>query len=370
MGLDATETGLVSAATLQTIDLNPFLGERAFEFTQHLKDLRLVKLETTDNSLVDDIYKIIVTNSMIYIFDDYQEGGLVLFDAKGKFIKRIAHGAGPGELFRLNDVCYDADSNELIAYQHPWLTFYSSKGEYLKQQRLPLGLYNVMPLADGYLLKTLDGYGNEHLGNLSQYTVYLTDKSFKLKRAYLPNIPIRTNYGGQSYLYANSGSIQITDKFNDTIYHYTPEGLSAVYALDYASKKLPKQALNLQNTDFYSFLNSHDYYYFLGEYLETPECQVFYLRNDYRGLQTVVFRSKRTGKMFGGTHAHLDLAEMPAITFPQTTFKDYLVSIYYPHGEQDSLLQNSRLLTQEDKNKLCSLKADDNPVLLFYRLLF
>ena len=46
-----------------------------------------MKLETSDSSLVDNIYKVIVTDSMIYIFDDYKGGGLVLFNSNGKFIK-------------------------------------------------------------------------------------------------------------------------------------------------------------------------------------------------------------------------------------------------------------------------------------------
>lgn len=370
MCLDSTESGPISTKELQTIDLNPYLGERAFELTPHIKELRLIQLETTENSLVDNIYKVIVTDSMIYIFDSYKGGGLVLFNSNGKFIKRIAHGGGPGELHRLHDVSYDSNSNELIAYQHPYFIFYSSKGDFLRQQRLPLGFYNFLSLPDGYILKALDNYGNEHLGNISQYTVYLTDKSFKIKSACLPNIPINANYGGYSYLYANSGDIQITGNFNDTIYHYTPEGLSAAYAIDYASKKLPEHALNLKHKAFYSFLSSNDYYYFLGEYLETPECNVFYLRNDYRGHQTVVFRNKRTGKMFGGTNANFDISEIPAIAFPKTTFKDCLVSIHYPNIEQDRFLKNSHLLTPEDKNMICNLKEDDNPVLIFYQLKF
>ena len=370
MCLNSTEIKPISTKELQSIDLNPFLGKKDFELTQHIKELKLIKLETTDNSLVDNIYKIIITDSMIYIFDSYKGGGLVLFNSNGEFIKRIPHGGGPGELSHLYDVSYDSYSKELITYQHPHLTFYSSKGEFLRQQRVPLGFYNFLPLPDGYILKTLDSYENEHLGNISQYTVYLTDKNFKIKSAHLSNIPINANYGGYSYLYSNSDNIQITSKFNDTIYHYTPDGLSAAYVINYKSKKLPENALNLKYKAFYSFLKSNDYYYFLGEYLETPECNVFYLRNDYRGFQTVIFRNKKDEKMFGGTKANFDVSEIPAIAFPKATFKDYLVSIHYPNIEQDRFLKNSHLLTQEDKNIICNLKEDDNPIIILYKLKF
>ena len=74
--------------------------------------------------------------------------------------------------------------------------------------------------------------------------------------------------------------------------------------------------------------------------------------------------------MFGGTNANFDISEIPAIAFPKTTFKDCLVSIHYPNIEQDRFLINSHLLTPEDKNMICNLKEDDNPVLIFYQLKF
>lgn len=84
------------AATV--IDLNPFLKKKSFDFGENVKEVHFVPLETRDESLVANIYKIVVTDSMIYIMDNYKRGGVVIFDKEGKFIKRIT----PGRVGRIN----------------------------------------------------------------------------------------------------------------------------------------------------------------------------------------------------------------------------------------------------------------------------
>lgn len=51
--------------------------------------------------------------------------------------------------------------------------------------------------------------------------------------------------------------------------------------------------LEYQGREFRNKLQRNDYYYFIGEYLETYTHHAFYLRNDYRGTQTIVYRNKK-----------------------------------------------------------------------------
>jgi hypothetical protein len=99
--LDSTTILEVETNDLITIDLNPFLKEQVFDFASLVKNVKLIPLETTDESLLGDIYKVLVTDSAIYIKDDFKGGGLVIFDREGKFVRRIPNGQGPGELLRL-----------------------------------------------------------------------------------------------------------------------------------------------------------------------------------------------------------------------------------------------------------------------------
>lgn len=367
--LDSTKLMQVDAQTATRIDLNRFLQKQSFDFGAKVEEVRLIPLETNEESLVGNIYKLIVTDSMNYIYDNYQRGGLIIFDRNGKFIKRISPGRGPGELHRLYDIAYDWQNNELLAYQHPFLLFYTPQGEFIRQVRLPFGFYNFLVTSNGYIFKTLDKYGNEHLGNKMDYTLLATDKNFKLEYAGLPSSKEMTSIIGYSYLYSNDGKIWITQNDNDTIYRCINETkeLRAEYIMDYHSKKLPDYYLNSKKHDRQNILNQNDYYYSLGEYLETTFHHVFFLRNDYIGFQTIIFRDKRTGNMIGGTDARFNNNEIPSIAFPKTAFGAYFVSVHYP-DQNDHLLSNSSIITNEDKQKIKERKEDDNPILVFYRL--
>ncbi|MDR1114998.1 MAG: 6-bladed beta-propeller [Tannerella sp.] len=352
------------------VDLNPFLKRQSFDFGSLVKEIKLIPLETTDESLLDVIYKVIATDSHIYIYDRFKGGGIAIFDREGEFIIRISYGQGPGELIRLYDIAYDADNDELVAYQHSFLLFFTASGQFIRKTRLPFGFYNLAVIPDGYIFKALDGQGNGHLGLLGDYTLFVTDKNFKLKSVAIPVLSDIVNYGGYNYLYPNNNAIKITQKYTDTVYHYISETnrLEAKYIMDYSKKKLPERYIKGSMNEFESATTQNDYYYHLGEYLETISQNTFFLKNDFTGLQTIVYRDKNTGNLTGGTDAICDdRNEIPAMTFPVATSDNWFISFYFP-DKNDSLLYNSSIITEEDKEKLKGLSEDDNPVLVFFQL--
>ena len=156
--LQLDDTQIITPETSQTkhLNLNPFLGEeKEFDFGSILKTVRLVPLETTNKSLLDHIQKIITTDEYIYIMDRYKEGSIIIFTKDGKFVKRLSHGQGPGDLQRLYDIDYDFQNNELVAYQHSFFLFFDKQGNYLRQEKLPLGFYNLAVTPKGYVMKVL-----------------------------------------------------------------------------------------------------------------------------------------------------------------------------------------------------------------------
>ena len=154
--LDSTELLPTDVSSAVRVDLNPFLGDKEFEFGDLVRSLRFIPLETTDASLLANIYKVVLTDRHVYVHDDFKGGGLVIFTSKGKFVRRISHGGGPGELYQLSDMAYDPSTDRLLVYQHPFLLFYTADGEYLEQKKLPFGFYNFQPIPGGYVFKTID----------------------------------------------------------------------------------------------------------------------------------------------------------------------------------------------------------------------
>ncbi len=131
--LNSTKDLTIETDSVIGIDLNPILKHETFDFGSKVAEVKIVKLETTNESLLDEIRKVIITDSFIYIFDDFQGGGIVVFEKDGKFIKRIPNGRGPGELIRLYDIAFDSHNDRLIAYQHSYLLYFNALGEFIKQ---------------------------------------------------------------------------------------------------------------------------------------------------------------------------------------------------------------------------------------------
>lgn len=369
LNLDHTVVLNANRDSVENIDLNSFLKAQNFNLEPLIKNINLVSLETTEESLLDVIYKIIVTDSNIYIYDRFKGGGLVVFDSEGRFIRRVPYGQGPGEINRLWDVSYDFEARRIVAYQHPFLLFYTSDGRFVEQKKLPFGFYNFHVTTHGYVFKTLDGFGNEHLRSLKDYTFLVTDKNFKLNAVALPFYCNDISYGGYNYLYRKKDALTVTERFKDTIYQYMEETnrIEAKYVLDFQKKKLPDKFLEGSMSRFEEAINNNDYYYFLGEYLETKRQNVFFLMNNYTGLKTIVYRDKYSKMMIGGTQPIYDRQQIPPIDFPVATYENSFIS-YYSALEADSLLSRSSFLSEEDKKILEISKEDDNPILIFFEL--
>ncbi|MDR2146923.1 MAG: 6-bladed beta-propeller [Tannerella sp.] len=367
--LDSTTVLKAETDSTVTIDLNPFLKRQHFDFGSLVREIKLLPLETTDESLVDDIYKVVVSDSNIYILDQFKGRGLIIFNRDGKFVKRMPVGAGPGELNRFYDFAYDTENNELIVYQHSFLMFFTPEGKYIRQERLPFGFFNFTVIPGGYLFKTLGSQGNSHLNGFEDYSLFVTDKEFKLESVgmyYPPKGKILTYY---DYIYNNNRTIHITQAYSDTICEYITETgqLKARYVLDYRKKKLPERYLHLNSfDDFDKTIRQNDYYFYIGKYLDTGTHHIFALEN-YSIAGTVIYRDKHSGNLKGGTDADYITGEIPPIMYPRGVSGTYFISIHWPE-KQDSLLSNSSIISGEDKLKIKDLREDDNPVLVFFQL--
>lgn len=365
--LEQTRVLDTESDSLVTIDLNSFLGKKVFDFQRLVKTIRLMPLETTEESLIGSINKVLVTASYIYVYDRYKDGGLVVFDGEGKFIRRIPNGQGPGELSRLYDIDFDEGNNQLIAYEHSFLSFYHPDGTFIRQERLPFGFYNIVSIPEGYLMFA-NSSGNEHMRGFQDYNLWVTDKAYRVKAVALPNRYNRIKYSAYRYIYKNK-ELMVTQKFNDTIYRYDAKRhqLRARYVLDFQDKKLPERYLKGSYKEFKHFAENNDFFFFIGYYLDIDRFQMITIENRYRNLRSIIYRDKMSGHLTGGTSGGFRIEDMPAIAFPQSTYRDEFISWYIPEKSFPFNTQ-STMISESDKAKVSDLTNEDNPVLVFFRL--
>ncbi|OJV31776.1 MAG: hypothetical protein BGO29_01275 [Bacteroidales bacterium 36-12] len=351
-----------------TLDFHPFLKDVQYDLGRMIKDVVLVPLETTNKSLISTPLKVIASDSNIYIMDEYKGQGLIIFDRDGKFVKRLPSGQGPGELYRLYDFAFDKENNELVAYQHPFMMFFTPSGQYLRQTRLSFGFYNFMVIPEGYVFKTLDSQGNEHLGDLKDNTLLITDKNFRLISAGLPFPSDYNGLGNRNQLY-NNNSIEVTLKGRDTVFQYVNESnlLRAEYVIDYSKKKMPEQYLfGGSYQDFDRAARQNDYFFYVGEFFDTHNHSYFNLKSFNGDRQ--VYRDKCSGNMIGGYITNTDTNILPFYPYLiYGTYGKYFISMLYLQDFKKYCDKPSQL---SDKNKqiVKNLKEDDNETLIFFEL--
>ncbi len=128
-----------------------------------IESCRYIPLETTNESIIEDIQKLIPVQDGFFILDRHQQ--LMYFDADGRFIRRIAvKGRGPGEYVNLLDV--DLSEQDEILYLHDnsnQILLYSFENEFLRSIRLKKFVTSVMKTSWGYICyrDPLLNFGND-----------------------------------------------------------------------------------------------------------------------------------------------------------------------------------------------------------------
>ena len=366
--LQLADTKVLTAETSQAqhLNLNPFLvKDKEFDFGALLNEINFVPLETTAQSRLGQIRKVVTTAEHIYIMDDLDEWGIAIFTRQGKFVKRIPNGKKPEQLYRLYDIDFNTQTNELIAYKHSFLLIFDKEGNFLRFKYLPIGFLNMAATPDGYVLKSLVGQ-NINLGDKSNYRLQFINKDLKLNAVALPDKESKA-FSAKSYLYRVADLVKITAEISDTIYQYNPKDnkLAAEFILDY-DHKLPRSYIyGKEFSVFENAIRNHNYNYCIGDYIETTYHNVFFISN--KTANVVVYRDKHSGNMVGGGIAQSKQG-LPFLAFPDSFYDDQLIKYYYP-GENDyEVLKEMPFLSEANKKKSESFKKGDNPILIYYTL--
>ena len=83
----------------------------------------MIKLETTSNSLIQEIIYVEILNDHYFIYHGvYSE--VLMFDLNGQFVKKVGQiGRGPGEYIALTGIAVDAESRKLLVNSRELMMF-------------------------------------------------------------------------------------------------------------------------------------------------------------------------------------------------------------------------------------------------------
>lgn len=368
LGLSNTKALNVLDENKLVLNFNNFLDEKEIPVSELIDNIKFIPLQTTEESLIAEINKLICTDHYYFILDSDIGKNVLIFSNNGAFIKKIPIGQGPEEIYNPGDIAIDEEQNHLIVYNRKGLSFYDYQGNFVKRELLPFNFKNFRIIPNGFLFVIVPNQNN-HLGELSKMQVLITDKKFRIISAGLPfHYSENINYGITDYTSSFEKDINFSFKFFDKIYQYVDTlCIQEKYQINLSEKKLPNQYLEMDMKDLFYALKENDYYYFMGNFIQNETHEYFAVYNRYNKMtyQTFIFRDKLNGKLKGGNKITLD-DDIPFFSFPLTAYKREFVGAI---SSQDIYYYLSEKREKESKNILFDqVDHDSNPILIKYKL--
>ena len=113
--------------------------EKEFDLQDFIENISYCKLETSPESLLGNIDKMMVDSSSLFIFDRYTCNALYRFSRSGKFITKFGkQGRGPEEYIEIYDFDVDFDNKQVLLFDLNGrkIQYYSFDGEYLRTRKV------------------------------------------------------------------------------------------------------------------------------------------------------------------------------------------------------------------------------------------
>ena len=340
------------------------------DFTEIIDTLfHVVKLETTQNSLIGEIDKLEISNNYIYITDDMAKS-VFRFDMSGNFISKVnAYGRGPGEYLSITASTV-LDSTIFIVDNLSYKQLeYCITGKFIRETKLLDKIWANDIFNYNNKIYYVNDWSETEVGN---YRLFSYDPLSEKIESYLPfeDVPLSLGINGPRYAVHSEGFSVIYSGI-DEIYALLPDdNVSPIYAIDFMNEKAVYNSNNpvavltenragkvlginrIFETDKYLFL----YTYHVGG----NENLFIFNKND----NIVTFCESCNHNFFDDIACRIKIASDNKII---NWFEAYFFKLLYKHNWSSNvsmlptMLQRLSQIDQE-------LKDEDNPVLFIYNL--
>lgn len=283
---------------IYTVDLRVSHTHKS-QFLDTVDRVEYIPLELTDDddSLVDQILDISVTDNSIFILSTKQDG-VIQFNHNGKFIRKIAKtGEGPGETQMIMSISID-EENDILYVSQPYNTLsYSLDGKYIGTMSFPRILSRQYHLHDGIMAEIGGEYTPLGIPGMFGLGVFsLQGDTIDIKNDFADGDLPSVATAGLKQVYSIDGlsGHLCYVACNDTIFRLTANGISPAFYIHTGNSKEAKANLtDVRSRDPFPAGN-----YMIRDFFETTN--YFYLRALCDGDMYLYTYNKKTGETFGG----------------------------------------------------------------------
>lgn len=353
--------------------------------------LYIVKLESTEESLIGQIDKISFYNDTIYILDRRNLKCLKRFSLTGKYIDQIGSlGIGPGEYIDIFDFSVTSRGIEVYDPGTKRITLYNSDGEFKSITEVPFFANSFLRTDSNTLVFNTSGADNYHIPSILNHGIVITDNDCNIRRHAisrpLEKTPLITTC--QALRCSQSNECILTETFTDTLYiinndskirpQYTfafnknVRNTSEMY-----NKPISEIIKDMNNPLLATILNSTQTsnHVILDFLYNNKIYHTFYNINRNNGVTVLDFKADSVNFIY--PISNIFIAKYKDNTLVSTIDASILYSKYNAIKDHINELDTIAFLSNYNKTnksgttaqrELCSVHLEDNPILIFYRL--
>lgn len=353
---------------ITSININPD-NTVDLHLSEIIDSLTYIPLETTQDSYMKNIDKLIYYKDDLYILDKSTKA-IYCFSKDGKFLYKIRRvGKGPGEYIEIADFLINPfrERLEILDRRSRKITCYNILNKEFDEDIIINHLANNFIVTDphSYFLYTM---GSGFFNGENDYKYNLLQVDFKGKNVlgqYCEAYEGSTNYGFPSMLpRINDTTALFSCFYNDTIYEISKNLIYPKYYIDFGNHKLPLKAAKL-STDQRKNFKKDPYAYSLNTFFETNE--ILYFQYLYKSKFRKVIYYKNNGAMINFNYMiNNDIDGIPLDKVETISRNNMLFSIEALRLQK--FIKNDIRVDGNIKHFLNNIKPDNNPIIVMGKL--
>jgi len=257
---------------------------------QHFKILDTIQLQESENSHIQKIHKISVSDNFIFILDKALKY-VYQFNKKGKFKRQYTtFGDAPHQSININDFAIDSKNKYLyiLSVNDRKILKFSFKGDFIKSQRLSFECYDIDFIKDNLLI-TKGAFYDEEGYNVKLYNF----KDNNILKQFMPFpkdiFPVDFGFimGGTSF---QNNNYLLNNPLENILYTYNSfeKEFEPKYKLNFGDKQWPKE----KQYDFKQFMRllGQNKYSFISPYFFEDHNFLYIKYNVANSVKAVDFR--------------------------------------------------------------------------------
>ena len=273
------ESDSISKIKIENIDENSVI-----KYSEIFDDVRYIRLETKNESLIGRIDRVIATEDKFIILDSSIAKMVFVFNSNGEFLNRIgSNGGGPEEYDEPDDIAYDEYSNELLVLCHNYKSIlrFRLDGTFIGKTMIDWWVNSIFVVAENAYVLFLNNYTQKD-GKKNEYNIVIINKEGKILENLLPydESTGKLSPPKPTFSYYNDEIIFSLQHFN-IVYSLNNKEIERKYYWDFGKQKIPASQLkNKTGRELDKMIKDNEYAYAIASYETSSHliCQFVYKR--------------------------------------------------------------------------------------------